>query len=347
MPSPVNTFYLVEKGSAPVAWNVHDDPPPAWPDDCRYFGAALREVDRRLGDRGLRFYMIWDLDLIPERGDDVVVLMVGDERYQVPRCAGQVLAVFKTGGLVPFRPYAGRSVSPLLRALDDARSLRDAVVRWRRKEDRRALAEGVFAVPLGYSRQVELPVRPLRPRAIDVFFAGGRGARPRIGQPRSWVPRPREVAREAMFDAIEQVQTLRPAAKCEFIAIGPGTPPLGPEAYSERLMNAKISLCPRGNFPETFRFFESARAGCAIVSEPLPDTWYYAGHPARIVSDWREAPRVIAQLLDSPAELEAMHARSLAWWAELASEQALGRYMAEAIAKLRDREAPLRSARHA
>ena len=106
MASPNKFFVAVDK-TALTVWDVHASVPDRFPIDCRYFGHVLRNVDVLLGPRGLDFYVIWHLDSLPVRGRNVVVIMVGDERYQVPSYAGDVLAVFKTGAIKPFRPYAG------------------------------------------------------------------------------------------------------------------------------------------------------------------------------------------------------------------------------------------------
>ena len=49
--------------------------------------------------------------------------------------------------------------------------------------------------------------------------------------------------------------------------------------YSYELSNFEISFCFGGQSPETYRLFESAITGCAIISTPLPYTWYYKDIP--------------------------------------------------------------------
>jgi hypothetical protein len=104
--------------------------------------------------------------------------------------------------------------------------------------------------------------------------------------------------------------------------------------YSHRLMNARICLTPRGNFPETFRFFEAARYGCVIICEPIADEWYNRDHPGLVFPGWRGAAERIAELLRSPDELLELHRKSLDWWQTRGCEQALGQFLAQTILAL-------------
>jgi hypothetical protein len=332
-----NRFFVIPRDStSPVPWNVHAAPPRELPVDCSYFGAVLAGVDSALREAGLRFYLIWDLDCVPAVGSDVVVFLIGDERYQVPACAGQVLAVFRTGAQDLFMPRV-RTLT-LLKALDAARSARDLALRARRwprtrHVDSRARAT-VFPVPLGYHKQVPVPFKPQRERSTDVFFAGDLGAPIALLKPRSWTARPKNAARAAMARALREFQHDHPHVRCEAVDASKSGQ-LGPEAYSERLMDARISLCPRGNFPETFRFLESARAGAVIVCDPQPPTWYCREHPGVVLRDWRELPQTLEWLLADPEQLAKRQTETLRWWANVAGEQALARFVTSALVRLR------------
>lgn len=327
-----NRFFVIPRATEPpVVWDVHAPLPPGLPFDCAYFGRALAEADRVLGERGLRFFVHWGLDRVPATGKDVVHLLVGEERAQIPAAAGHVLAVFRTGTHVPFRPYRGLPRRSWVSWLDEIRGARDAAVRLRRWPKTRHVAgrarATIFPVPLGCLNPFEPPFKPMTERGTDVFFAGDLGEQPRIASPRTWLPRPKRAARVAMARALDDLRRRHPDLRLRTVAVDA-------RAYSEALMDTRISLCPRGNFPETCRFFESARAGCAIIAEPLPPVWYFHGSPALTVSHWREMPGMVAELLRSPAELARLQARALAWWSEVAGEAALGRYMAARIDEL-------------
>lgn len=334
-----NRFFLVPDRSREevVELSIHD-PATDLRNDCAYFYRSVIAADRLLGDQGLDFYVTWDLDWIPRVAPNVVVFLLGDERYQVPSYLGRVLAVFKTGGVSSFSPYSPFDATRLLWALDGIRTARDFGVRvrrrWKTRRARRATKRSLFPIPIGYNGQIDVASKPLSARTHDVLFAGQLGA---VSRSRNWLPqkmtlRPREWARANLAHALRELARRDPRYSCHWL--GELNDRADPLAYSEALANAKISLCPRGNFPETFRFCESARAGCAIISEPLPPTWYFRDHPALIVRHWRELPAMAEKLLTNPSLLDAHHRKSRAWWNNVAGEAALGNYVAERLSTL-------------
>ena len=112
---------------------------------------------------------------------------------------------------------------------------------------------------------------------------------------------------------------------------------MSPQLYSEILYNTKIALCPRGILSaETFRHFEAMRAGCVIISEQLPQTFFYKDSPIIFIDDWKQANVIIKKLLASPENLFNIHQKTLAWWQEVCSEQAVASYI---VKKLRQLEA--------
>ncbi len=52
------------------------------------------------------------------------------------------------------------------------------------------------------------------------------------------------------------------------------------EEYSDFISRCKIAFCPSGQSPETYRLFEAAKSGCAVISNSLPDVEYYRECPA-------------------------------------------------------------------
>lgn len=333
-----NRFFLVpDKGRDVVERDIHH-PAADVRNDCAYFYRSVIAADRLLGDRGLDFCLTWDLDWIPRVAPNVVVFLLGDERYQVPSYLDRVLAVFKTGGVSSFSPYSPFDTTRFLWAMDGIRTARDLGVRmrraWKTRHARRATKRSLFPIPIGYNGQIDVALKPLAARTHDVLFAGQLDP---VSPSRPWIPqsmtiRPREWARAGLAHALRELATNHP----EYSSLWLGRPGdrADPIAYSEALANAKISLCPRGNFPETFRFCESARAGCAIISEPLPSTWYFRDHPALIIRHWRELPAMAERLLSTPSLLEAHHQKSRAWWNDVAGETALGHYVVECLSPL-------------
>ena len=102
-------------------------------------------------------------------------------------------------------------------------------------------------------------------------------------------------------------------------------------AYSDLLAQSCLCVVPRGNSPETFRFFEALRAGCIVVCEALPGHWFYKGAPVITLDRWSDLSRVVPSLVGDPQELERLQLASLRWWRERCSEEAVGRYMADHV----------------
>ena len=110
------------------------------------------------------------------------------------------------------------------------------------------------------------------------------------------------------------------------------------EQYAQRLMDSKICLAPRGSVADTSRFFEGLKSGCAVITNPLPDEWYYRDAPALQLDSWDELAQTIVPLLADEERLEAMHTQSLAYWDKVCGEKALGAPSAKAIAESPVRE---------
>ena len=83
---------------SPVCWNIFEAPP------CElglatYVGKVLQEMEKRLELENLVFYITWDeINELPTYGDNVVVLILGDEWYRIPKYVNKVGAIFKCVG---------------------------------------------------------------------------------------------------------------------------------------------------------------------------------------------------------------------------------------------------------
>jgi hypothetical protein len=103
---------------------------------------------------------------------------------------------------------------------------------------------------------------------------------------------------------------------------------LTPEEYSARLYDSQIVLCPPGlSQPETIRHYEAMRAGCIVILEPLPDTYFYRNSPIIIIRNWREAQQKILHLLANPAEMVSLQHQILDWWNNRCAEKAAAQYI--------------------
>lgn len=82
-----------------------------------------------------------------------------------------------------------------------------------------------------------------------------------------------------------------------------------PETYLNLMHTTKISLCPRGwHNVESFRIYESMRAGCVVITEKLPDRSYYKDIPVIQVDDWKEGLDVAKDLLKDTDKLTSLGA---------------------------------------
>ena len=110
---------------------------------------------------------------------------------------------------------------------------------------------------------------------------------------------------------------------------------LSPEEYSIMLVNSKIILCPKGyQSAETFRHMEALRAGAIVISQTLPDTYFYRGSPIISVSSWRLGIEIAKDLISNPAELERKQILVLNWWNNICNEESTAAYVSDNIISL-------------
>jgi hypothetical protein len=104
--------------------------------------------------------------------------------------------------------------------------------------------------------------------------------------------------------------------------------------YAEYIRNSKIVLTPHGSVvEECFRHYEAMKCGCIIVSERLPDNYFFSGSPIIQIDDWKEGDKIIKELLRNPQKMQELHLAALQWWQNVMSESAVARYMANIISK--------------
>jgi hypothetical protein len=178
--------------------------------------------------------------------------------------------------------------------------------------------DNLLAIPLGYNGHVpELPMKAFERRAFDGFFSGqSRNDRWKIASGVDMLAASASEGAGRFY--VEYTERFRA-----------GMPP---DEYARRLMDARIAFAPCGTYsPVTFRFFEAARAGNAIISCRLPDTWYYRPFPGIQLDDWDLLPEALGALLADPAALALMHARTRWYYREFCSERAVASYMRRAI----------------
>jgi Exostosin family len=316
--------------------------------DVTYFGAVFAAVaDAVAPDRPLTFVLTWDVQDLPERGAHVVAVVQGDEDGRIPRWSNDVLVTFKCYGTrPPLRPLYGRpDFADALELMHFIRRvalwLPGAIRHTRQALRARGRPRPVYTIPLGYYNQSPRPSMPFAQRQWSVSFAGsGLGPSDQAGW-RGRVSTPKDRARAQMREALARLASAAPNEPIKLVA-QPTFPTLLPghdrealtmtDSYSDLLSNTRVCLVPRGNSPETFRFFEAFRAGCVVVCEWLPDHWFYRDAPVIMVRRWSELSDVLLPLLSDTDMLERLHRASVEYWESRCSERALGSYMAEKIA---------------
>jgi hypothetical protein len=325
-----NSFFHWTLGApSPTEFDPHAELKQAKGTGFHYFFSVLARLDRMLGDGSrCRFLLTWNLDDFDPRFRDSVVILVGDERHQIPSWIGEPRVVFKTGG-TSRNPIGATLSAPgpvrWRQALRDGRDLALSAGRRLAHPGRRIQRPPIYEVPLGYYALTDVPDIPFGDRPTDVFFAGSTSGSD------GFTLRPRLASRKLMLDALKRTRKELPEVAIEtatssgFGAAATG----GPDEYSARLMNSKISLCPRGNFDETFRLFESASCGCVAISEPLPPRWYYEDVPAIQLKDWSSLGGVLRGLLSDSAALAELAERHRRWWMERASAPAIAKFIHE------------------
>jgi hypothetical protein len=203
------------------------------------------------------------------------------------------------------------------------------------------LNENIFPLALGCSMRVpELQVVSTEQRGLNVFFSGNLNInRAKLYQKLSGY--------KYSLSAIAQLFQSKRLPLMEFSTcysksyirftdgFGEG---LSGDEYSRRLCESKIAFCPAGFVSnETFRHFEAMRAGCAIISMKLPDTFYYRNSPILTLDTWDELDWLIEWLLTDWRKLQEIHIATRAWWNDVCSEKAMARYILKKICGLNER----------
>jgi hypothetical protein len=296
--------------------------------DLRYFYGLAAELDRLLDGAGLTFLLTWHLDAFDQRFRDAVVLLIGDEKYQAPGYAHLARAVFKTGGTRRNPLRASSSLAPAIAWRVLLRELRNSLLAYRRRRHCAGPAAPLLELPMGYFGLSDVPWVRFEQRTTDVFFAGS------IESTRGFTVRPRLAARRQMVDAVDAARARLPALRLQSTSSGPFANPqemLDSETYSRGLMSAKIALCPRGNFDETFRVVEAAKSGCVAISERLPERWYNRDSPVIQLDRWSALPSVLESLLSDPQSLLQRSEQMQRWWSERLSERAVAEIIVAAL----------------
>ena len=160
--------------------------------------------------------------------------------------------------------------------------------------------------PLGVRRGFpSLPPKPIAERSIDVGFVG-----------RNY---PHRKTFLAELSNHAKLKRFRLRLTCDMR--------LSISEYSDFLNDTKISICLGGNSsPETFRYYESTKLGCIVITPRMPANALYASHPGIQIDEIDnvdEVAAVLESVLQAPEKHEAFQERSLLAWQTQYSPEAM------------------------
>jgi len=305
--------------------------PPEW----RYPLAVLTEAETTTQDSGLHFYLTKDPNRLPEYGPHVVAVLLQEERCKIPAYALHVRGVVRNLHSTPFlglRKFSVNRLSTVL-AFEYAR---DSALHYRSRQTLRKqhpewpqplhTTLRIYTIPLGYHSQEELPQLPMEKRTLDSFFAGELATRLPLTTYRYWVSTSKAEARKQLWHVLQQLQ-LDPEWHIDLDNIGVGesvTRAAQFNTYSQKMMNSRICLAPRGSMAETFRLYEGMRAGCLVITNRLPDEPFLRGAPLIQVDHWNELPDLLKKYARDLEALEHYRQAGLEWWQNHCYEKVVG-----------------------
>lgn len=299
--------------------------------DWRFALAVLAEASKTIRGEGLHFYLTKDPYHLPEYGPHVVAVLLLEERCKIPWYAKHVRAVIRNTRSVPFRAFRPRmNRLDLVLAFEYAR---DWAMHWRSHRQLQTHRRGwppavhseprVFTIPLGYHSQEELPQIAMSDRTLDCFFAGDLTSGAGPTSYRYWVSTSKAEARKQLWRVLLELKK-DPAWHIDLGSVTKDTSARQFDSYSEKMMNSRICVAPRGTMAETYRFYEGLRNGCLVITNRLPDEPFLRGAPVIQVDHWKELPGLLRRYARNVDALEDYRRVSTAWWETRCSEFVIG-----------------------
>ena len=100
------------------------------------------------------------------------------------------------------------------------------------------------------------------------------------------------------------------------------------DKYLKLLNNSKVVLCPKGFMSsETFRHFEAIRAGSVVVTEKLPNTYFYKKFPFVRINNWTVGLRKIEKLILDVNRLKKIQKKNRVFYDNNLSEAGTAKYV--------------------
>ena len=324
---------------------LREVPPPPWtpalPPEFRYPYDILEHALPAVEAEGLRFFFTKEAYALPEYGRNVVGVLLQEERCKTPVYGRHVRAVVRNLLSRPFLGYRPHLPFTKLEAVLTFEYLRDT---YTSLKSRRALARPPAAwgspvrreprtirIPLGYHSQEDLPQVAMRDRALDTFFVGQVSEQLPQGSYKRYTSTSKIQARQQIWAVLRELEK-EGRWRMDLGDIAANQAGEGGSSYSEKMMQSRICLAPRGSMADTFRAFEGLRAGCLVVANPLPrDEFFYPGAPVLLIDHWREVRGILARYARDYDALEEFRAKALAWWQAHLRPEVLGAYVAREL----------------
>ncbi|MDC7677665.1 glycosyltransferase [Asticcacaulis machinosus] len=285
------------------------------------------EVEGKL--QGLTVYISYSTPkALPRYGRDVVLVITGDEHYQHYAYFKDVGYVFRSYGQWPVYldglPCGRQSVAALKQYFYKmvlCVKMRLVALKGAGLKGLNAGDERTLQVPLGLFQAFDPKVKSISERQINYGFMGSVSDETyRGGLLHRLQNDSKTLSRRRMMDMLE---TMPDAFKGHTHTTASFQSSVdNHHDYASVMADTKIALVPRGSCYETYRFYEACKAGCVIICEPLPDTWFYRNHPGIVIRDWSEVPQLIARLLASEKEMQTRSQAALSYWKTQVSERA-------------------------
>jgi hypothetical protein len=303
-----------------------------------FYREVFRNIETASDISGLTFYLSACAPAcLPRYGKDVVLLLIADELYAHRAYYSRLLAIFRCLPVRPIYldgfPISAQHLSSLAhysyKYLQYVKSLLRLLRKGEPLDLRRSSARTMY-IPLGCFIHFEPSVVPMSNRDIDYAFLGSVTYN---SCEKKWfhafMESPKEAARRVMCESIREVSAAGRWRGLLHTTRDMKESMSNQANYAEILARCKISLVPRGTCYDTYRFFESLKAGCVVICEHLPDVWFYQGHPGITIKDWRDLPRLLDRLLSDPELLERKSEEAIKFYNERCRQEVVAKRMVE------------------
>jgi hypothetical protein len=317
--------YRIDPGAAsPLGWGFD------------YYLEVLRLIEQRHDITGITFLLSNDCPpKLPSYGPTTVLLVLCDEWYKYFPYFYDLRCVFKCYTLkpsfvFPAVGFAGQIAATFQTLKKSAEGLHSRLhAKFEARTTFQASAR-IYPLPLGYfAKPSNLDL--LAQRDIGFFFAGSVEYPTVDSYLRRILSPPKLASRRLMANSAREYLDAHPESGVLRLTNGFLGSVANADNYWPLLIRSRIALCPRGGVAETYRFFEAAAAGCVIISEALPRAWYYDGHPAIIIRNWKQLGDVLEGLLQDEDKMLELADRSTQYWNNRVSESAVAEYIARRL----------------